>query len=199
MLEPNDEIAAAARRIELELELPRLERLLDVVDALEHPLGLADLHAQCAGPAPTRAAPMSPCLATARAQEALDVEAPLLRVVVATVLALACARARSLVLAPAARPLADALTTLLELDDPVDGSVEELAVVRDDHDTPAEVLDEPLQPREPIEVEVVRRLVEAVNVVAGEQKRRQPGSCGLPARGCVERPLRIEPELRRDG
>src|SRR5207253_1535747 len=92
MLEPDDEIAAAARRIELELELPRLERLLDVVDALEHPLGLADFHAQRAGPAPTRAAPVSPCLATARAHEALDVEAPLLRVVVATVLALASAR-----------------------------------------------------------------------------------------------------------
>ena len=134
-------------------------------------------------------------LAAPLAQEALDVAPPLLCVVVAAVLRLAGPGARRLVLAPAARPFAHALPALLELDDPVDGPVEELAVVRDDHDAAAHALDEALEPREPVEVEVVRRLVEAVDVMAREQERREPGARGLAAGRHVERPLGVEAQL----
>ena len=60
--------------------------------------------------------------------------------------------------------------------------------------------DEPLEPLQPVEVEVVGGLVEQQHVVAGQQQRREPGARGLPAgqrrhRG-VERDA--EPDVGRD-
>ena len=96
------------------------------------------------------------------------------------------------VLTPATRPFAHALPALLELDDPVDGAVEELAVVRDDDHAATHALDEALEPGEAVEVEVVGRLVEAVDLVAREQQRCQAGPRRLSARGRIERPLGTE-------
>ena len=54
--------------------------------------------------------------------------------------------------------------------------------MRDEDDTAAgEVVDEPLEPREAREVEVVGRLVEQQHVEAGEQDRRQRGAGRLAA------------------
>src|SRR4029078_12426184 len=47
--ESGDEVAAATRRLELQLELPGLERLLDAVYALEQAFRLAHLRAQRPG------------------------------------------------------------------------------------------------------------------------------------------------------
>ena len=61
--------------------------------------------------------------------------------------------------------------------------------------------DEPLEPLQPVEVEVVGRLVEQEDVVAGEQQRRQPGPGGLAAGQRRHRRVErdAEPEVVRDG
>ena len=61
----------------------------------------------------------------------------------------------------------------VQLDHPGDGAGEELAVVADQHDAGAQAGDERLQLVQPGEVEVVGRLVEQQDVVAGEQQRGQ--------------------------
>ena len=85
--------------------------------------------------------------------------------------------ARGLVVAEAAGPLAHAMRVGLDRRDAVDRAIEELAVVRDDHERAAIRAEEPLEPFEPVEVEVVRRLVEEQQIEAGEQDRgqRDPG------------------------
>ena len=79
----------------------------------------------------------------------------------------------------------------------VDRPVEEDAVVRDDDEPAREPVDEALEPVEPVEVEVVRRLVEQEHVEARQQDRRQRGPRRLAAgerrRLLVERDG--EPEL----
>ena len=52
----------------------------------------------------------------------------------------------------------------------------------DDHGRTPEPGDEPLEPLQPVEVEVVGGLVEQQHVVAGEQQRGEPGPGGLTAR-----------------
>ena len=88
---------------------------------------------------------------------------------------------------------------LVELEHVGDGAGEERAVVADEHDAGAEPGDPPLEPVEPGEVEVVRRLVEQEDVEAREQQRGQPRPGRLAARQrdgrLVEQPGR-EPEVR---
>ena len=69
----------------------------------------------------------------------------------------------------------------VELDDRRHAAGEELPVVRDQHRAAAQALHEGLEPREAVEVEVVRRLVEQHDVEPAEQQRRQGHPCGLPA------------------
>ena len=96
---------------------------------------------------------------------------------------------------------ADLLLREVELDDPVDRAGQELPVVADDDRRRPQPGDEPLEALQPVEVQVVGRLVEQQHVVARQQQRRQPGPRGLPAgqrrhRG-VERDA--EPDVVRDG
>jgi hypothetical protein len=73
--------------------------------------------------------------------------------------------------------------------------------VGDDHRAAGAFGDEPLQPGETVEVEVVGRLVEQQHVEAGEQDRRQGGARGLAAgqrRGGQVEQARVEPEVAQD-
>ena len=69
----------------------------------------------------------------------------------------------------------------VELHDPGDAAGQELAVVRDEDDPAAESLHERLEARQPVEVEVVGRLVEQDDVEPAEQERGQGDPGGLPA------------------
>src|SRR5207237_1592765 len=155
--------------------------LLDLLDPLERALGLAHLRHLCVGAAAARASSVAPRLASSLAQQRLDLAPLLVRLLKPPVLRLSHAGACGFVLGPAAGPRAQPLTALLELDDPRHRSVEELAVVRDDDDASADALNEALEPLEALEVEVVRGLVEAVGVVVGAEKRREPSPSSLPA------------------
>ena len=64
---------------------------------------------------------------------------------------------------------------------------------------PSNAREKRLEPREPGEVEVVRRLVEQEHVEAAEQDRGERGARRLAAGEPSERPveLRVEPELRQ--
>src|SRR5207244_10358807 len=81
-----------------------------------------------------------------------------------------------------------------------DGAVEELTVVRNDHGRPRQVVDEPLEPREAVEVEVVRRLVEEEDIEAREQDGGELRARRLAARQPAE--LRVgrntQVDLRAD-
>ena len=76
---------------------------------------------------------------------------------------------------------ADQLLGEVELHHPGHRAGEELAVVADHDDAGARAGDEPLELVQPGEVEVVGRLVEQQDVVAGQQQRR-PARPGRPAR-----------------
>jgi hypothetical protein len=80
--------------------------------------------------------------------------------------------------ASAVRP--DLLLGQVELDDPGHGPGEELPVMTDNHSPGAQILNELLQPGQPVQIEVVRRLVEQEHVVAAEQQRGQRRPGGLP-------------------
>ena len=67
----------------------------------------------------------------------------------------------------------DLLLGQVEFDDPGHGPGEELPVVADQDGPGAQALDECLQPGEPVEVQVVGRLVQQEHVVAAEQQRGQ--------------------------
>ena len=75
----------------------------------------------------------------------------------------------------------DLLLRGVELDDLVDRAGEELAVVADDHGAATQPGDEALQPSQPVQVEVVRGLVEEHQVEAAQQQRREAGTGGLTA------------------
>ena len=75
----------------------------------------------------------------------------------------------------------DLLLGQVQLDDPGHRAGQELPVVADHHRRGAQPGDEPLQPLQPVQVQVVGRLVEQQHVVAGEQQRGQPGPGRLPA------------------
>ena len=106
--------------------------------------------------------------------------------------------ARRLEIAPAAGVLMQRARPRVDLGDPGHRPVEEDAIVRDDREPARESVDEAFEPVEPVEVQIVRRLVEQEHVEAGEQDRRQPGPRRLAAR--ERRRLLVErdgqPELR---
>ena len=190
------------------MQLPGLVRLLDVLDPLQRPLGLAHLPSERLRPAPVGAAgrvrkehAARPRLVAAGVQERLDLAAALLCVGEGGVLPPSRQLPRRGVLAPAAGVLLDAAGPRVDLRDPGRRPVEEDTVVRDDGERTREPVEEVLEPVEPIEVEVVRRLVEQEHVEAREQDRGQPGPRCLAAR--ERRRLLLErdgePELRAGG
>jgi hypothetical protein len=138
-LEPRDDVAAPPLAAELHLQLPRLERLLDSLEPLERPLGLADLRAQRVRAAPVRAArPLpqrraAPRLAAPRTEEPFELEAPLVRLLEPPVVLGPVALPCGLVCAPAAGVLERAAAALVQLDDPRHRPIQEIAVVRHDH------------------------------------------------------------------
>jgi hypothetical protein len=73
--------------------------------------------------------------------------------------------------------------------------------VRDEHDARGQAAEEPLQPLEAGEVEVVRRLVEQEDVEAREQDRSERGTRRLAARerGDVPGGSTFETDLGQDG
>jgi hypothetical protein len=96
--------------------------------------------------------------------------------------ALAPPLALGLVLAPAAGVLGRAPRPFVELDDARDGAVEERAVVRNDDERARLGCELPLEPLEPGEVEVVRRLVEEEDVMFRTKHSRQRRAGLLPTR-----------------
>jgi hypothetical protein len=88
----------------------------------------------------------------------------------------------------------------VERDDSRDCSVEELAVVRHRDDRAWETADEALEPFEPVEVEVVRRLVEAEHVEAREEQGGERDARRLAAGKRGQRPVerQRQPELGAD-
>jgi hypothetical protein len=91
---------------------------------------------------------------------------------------------------------------LVDLEHARDRALEEGAVVGDDHGAARALGDEALQAVEPVEVEVVGRLVEQQHVEAREQDRGQGRARRLPARqrGGLELQQRgVEPEVAQDG
>jgi len=94
----------------------------------------------------------------------------------------------------------DALRARFELDDPVRRSVEQRAIVRDEHDAALDPQQEALEQLEPGEVEIVRRLVQQEDVEPREQDRGERGSAPLAAGELARRPVErgIEPDLGQD-
>ena len=135
-------------------------------------------------------------MAPALTQKHLGVAAPRLGVLEAPVLRRPGPVAGRLVLAPAARPFAQPPRSLLQLDDPRHRAVEEGAVVRDDNHAPAHLLDEPLEPFQAVEVEIVRRLVEAEHVEPRQQQSREASPRSLTAgerlEGLLQPPIEAE-------
>jgi hypothetical protein len=91
----------------------------------------------------------------------------------------------------------DTLQAAVDLDHLGDRARQELAVVADQHRRRLQVLHELLEPVEPVDVEVVGRLVEQVGVVARQQQGREAGARGLPAgqRRGRQRQVDGEPEV----
>jgi hypothetical protein len=179
VLEPDDDVAAAGGRGELEVQLPRLVRLLDGLDAGElravrplHVLRLLLL-------APLAVAALLPL----RHAALLLLDAPALgdRRIPAAVVQLAPPLSLGLIVAPAAAVLLRAARPLVELDDARDGPVEEGSVVGDDHDRAGVGRERSLEPGEAGEVEVVRRLVEEEHVEAAAEDGGERGARLLPA------------------
>ena len=77
---------------------------------------------------------------------------------------------------------------LVDLHHVRDGAFQERSVVTDDHAASAHVGDEPLQPGEPLEVEVVGRLVEQEHVEPREEERRETNASSF-ATGEHRQPL----------
>ena len=171
-----------------------------MVDPLERALGLAHLPGECLRPAAVGHTARGVRLAAASGEQRLDLASPLLRVGECLVLAGASEVARGLVVAPGTGPLMHAMRPGIDLGDPLDRPVEERAIVRDEREPAVEAGEETLEPVQPVEVEVVRRLVEEEQVEPREQDRGQAGPSRLAAgegRGLLfERDL--EPELGTD-
>ena len=191
ILQRDDEIAGAPGRSEIEPQLPRLPGLLDAValEPLDPPRRRAGLRHQRMRAAPVRLLPTDTGLLAAVAvqlAEACSLVAPLRER--ALVLGPSPFPGR-LVLGPAARVLVHAVGAGLELQDPIHGAIEELAVVRDDDEAAVEPQQEALEQLEAVEVEVVRRLVQQVDVEAREQDRGQCGATLLAAGKLADAPV----------
>ena len=199
--EPGHGAARPGSRLELELELPRLERLLRQLVAVEQPLRLPHLRHQGMRAAAVGHAPSGTGLVAALVEQRRELLAALLRLLEPLVLAGAGGIARGGVLRPASRELAHAPAAVLDLGDARHRPVEERPVVRDDDEGGFGRRDEPLEALEPVEVEVVRRLVEQEHVVAREQDRRQGEPRGLAARELLDGAVEPDgkPELGEHG
>ena len=83
---------------------------------------------------------------------------------------------------PAALVAGERVRVLVDLGDRGDGAFQERPVVRHDHDRRGQAEDEPFEPVEPVEVEVVGGLVEEEDVEPGQQQRGELGAGGLTTR-----------------
>src|SRR5581483_9163133 len=198
-VEARDRLPAPGRRSKLEPQAPRLPGLLDSVEPVELLLErLADVLRLLLSP-PLAVPALLPLLHPPALLD--DPVALALVVLVVAVVALALAPALRLVLAPAAGILARARHALGQLEDPVGSAVEEDAVVGDDGSTAAESGQEALEALEPVEVEVVRRLVEEEDVEPRKQDRRERGASRLAAGERRQRQLETvgaQPEVGGD-
>ena len=131
-------------------------------------------------------------LVAALVEQRRELLAALLRLLEPLVLPAARGIARGGVLRPASRELPHAPAAVLDLGDARYRPVEERPVVRDDDEGGFRRRDEPLEALEPVEVEIVRRLVEQEHVVAREQDRGQRQPRGLAARELLHRT--VEPD-----
>src|SRR5215204_3882967 len=131
-LEPGDDIAGTTLWCEAEPELPGLVRLVDLRQPVDAPADRALHILRLLLLAPLAVAAFLPALHLPH----LLLESRLLALirVVRLVLAPQRVRARMLVLAPAAGELGGAVRPLVKLDDSIHRPVEEVAVVRDDHE-----------------------------------------------------------------
>ena len=197
-LERRHPVAGTLGRSEGEMQLPRLIGLVDLLDALERTLRLAHLGHQRVRPAPVRHRAAGACLVAPSVQERLHLLRSLLRSLEGAVLPFEGKGARRFELAPAAGVLTQRARPRVDLGDPRHRPVEEDAIVGDDREPARESVHEAFEPVEPVEVQIVRRLVEQEHVEAREQDRRQPGPRRLAAR--ERRRLLVErdgqPELR---
>ena len=187
--------------MELEPELPGLERLLGKRVPLEQLLGLSHLGAERVRPPPVGAARL---LAEARAlgarlcppgrEERRELAAAFAGIGIVRVRGTARLVATPGIVGPTARPLDDPVRAGVDLRDAPDRPVEERPVVRDQDDRPGEAVHECLELREPRRVEVVRRLVEEKEVGLHEEDSREGGPCRLAAREPVEQPVEVDAE-----
>ena len=184
-------VARPPRGREREVQLPGLVRLVDVLHSLERTLRLSHLARERVRAAPVGAAGRLREEAAARAslvaagvQQRLQLAAPLLGLRELGVLLSPRPVPGCGEVAPAAGELAHTARPRVELGDSRHRPVEEGAVVRDDGDSALEAVHEALEPVEAVEVEVVRRLVEEEQVVAGEEDRCQRRASGLAPRQC---------------
>ena len=193
---------------EREPQLPRLERLLRKLVALEQTLRLSHLRlervrrtpvrtsglvpegiALCARFRPPRRQELRELLPTGPGLLVLGDERQPLRIT------------RSGVVAPPSGPLAQPMRSRLDRSDPPDGAVEQLAVVRNENERAPIRAEERLEPREPVVVEIVRRLVQEEDVEAREEDRRKLDARGLATRECgpVSIEVDVEPEVGTNG
>ena len=87
----------------------------------------------------------------------------------------------------------DGLLRQIQLDHRGDAPGQELPVVRHHHHADPLAGDEPLQPGQPVQVQVIRRLVQQQHVEAGQQQCRQPDAGGLSAGQAGHRHRRDRP------
>ncbi len=190
-----------AGRAKLEPELPRLERLLGQRVPLEQLLGLPHLRAKRVRPAPVGAARL---LAEARAlcarlgpprgEERGELAPALAGIGVVRIRGVTRLVAPPGVVRPAARPIDDRVRAWVDLRDAPDRPVEERPIVRDEDDRPGEAVHERLELREPVRVEVVRRLVQEKEVRLHEEDGREGRPCRLAAGESVEHPVEVDAE-----
>src|SRR6185503_918234 len=199
--EPSHGRREATAGVELEPELPGLERLLGKRVPLEQLLGLPHLRAECVRPPPVGAARL---LAEARAlgarlcppgrEERRELAATFAGMHIVRVRSMARLVATPGIVGPTACPLDDPVRAGVDLRDTPDSPIEERPVVRDQDDGPGEAVDERLELREPPRVEVIRRLVEEKEVGLHQEDTREGGPCRLAARERVEEPVEADTE-----
>ena len=196
MVEPGHHVAAARRGGEVEPQLPALPRLLDDVQPLERLVEPGRLAGQLLAHGDVVGLDVLVVVPRVlhRLVDALGRPLPGAPGPLGEVLhLLAVAAVRLLGVAPGRGPLVEVglpaaaeggagAAVLVELEDAGDGPFEEGPVVRHHHDDAGEALEERLQPAQPVEVEVVGRLVEQQHVDPGQQDRGQGQPGRLPAR-----------------
>jgi hypothetical protein len=176
--------AGPGRRGDLHAQLPLLARLVDHLQPLDQALGLAGLGGLLLGllgaelltdlvvvrRLAVRVAHPLLHPGTLRARTLLQAGADL-GVVLVLLAGVAAGHLPLLqVRLVAAAVRVDLVLGEVELDHPGDGAGEELPVVADQHGGGSQVGDEPLQPAQAVQVEVVGRLVEQHHVVPAEQQ-----------------------------